>query len=189
MADQESGNSRQPQGGMTQGGMTQGGMAQGGASQGGMQTNPYTGYTPGGGYPSYPSYNYNPTYQPGYPGSAVQQNFQQNPQGAQGFAGSPPMPASFAQPRPQQASYVENILRMNAGATVTVYMTFEGSGQWKDKIFKGVIEAAGKDHLILRDPETEHRYLLLMIYLDYVVFEGQINYFTPFSSQFYSVSQ
>jgi spore germination protein Q len=44
-------------------------------------------------------------------------------------------------------------------------------------VIKGVIEAAGRDHLILSDPQTGTRYLLLMVYLDYVTFDEEINYF------------
>lgn len=77
---------------------------------------------------------------------------------------------------PIQQSYIENILRLNRGKRITVYMTFPDKVQ---KTFVGNIEAAGRDHIILSDPETGERYLLLMIYLDYVVFEEEINYKPP----------
>jgi spore germination protein Q len=80
---------------------------------------------------------------------------------------------------PLEQSYVENILRLNKGKIATVYMTFERNSEWKSKIFKGVIEAAGRDHIILSDPTTGTRYILLMVYLDYITFEGEINYVPP----------
>ncbi|GGE82422.1 spore coat protein GerQ [Priestia taiwanensis] len=80
---------------------------------------------------------------------------------------------------PMEQSYVENILRLNKGKMATVYMTFERNSEWKSKIFKGIIEAAGRDHLILSDPATGMRYLLLMVYLDYITFDGEINYVPP----------
>ena len=43
-----------------------------------------------------------------------------------------------------------------------------------------VIEAAGRDHLILSDPSTGIRYLLLMVNVDYVTFDEPINYEYPF---------
>ncbi|GIW50286.1 MAG: hypothetical protein KatS3mg080_0897 [Anoxybacillus sp.] len=61
-------------------------------------------------------------------------------------------------------------------------MTFENNREWNAKIFRGVIEAAGRDHLILSDPQTGMRYLLPMIYLDYVTFDEEINYEYPFAS-------
>nr|WP_249716599.1 spore coat protein GerQ [Paenibacillus sp. J31TS4] len=81
---------------------------------------------------------------------------------------------------PVEESYVENILRMNLGKVATVYMTFENNSQWNAKIFKGRIEAAGRDHIILIDPSTGLRYLLLMINLDYITFEEPLTYTLPF---------
>jgi len=80
---------------------------------------------------------------------------------------------------PLQQSYIENILRLNRGKEATVYMTFENNEQWNAQVFRGVIEAAGRDHLILSDPRTGKRYLLLMVYLDYVTFDEEINYQYP----------
>ena len=83
---------------------------------------------------------------------------------------------------PLEQSYVENILRLNRGKLATVYMTFEGTrdNQKRQQVFKGIIEAAGRDHLILSDPQTGMRYLLLMVYLDYVTFDEEIEYEYPF---------
>lgn len=77
---------------------------------------------------------------------------------------------------PMQQSYIENILRLNKGKEATVHMTFEGNNA---QVFKGVVEAAGRDHIILSDPATGKRYLLLMVYLDYVTFDEEINYSYP----------
>src|SRR5690554_5305405 len=85
----------------------------------------------------------------------------------------------FQPPREEQ-SYVENILRLNRGKVATIYMNFENS-QWGSKIFRGVIEAAGKDHIIISDPATNMRYLLLSIYLNYITFDEEINYEYPFA--------
>lgn len=91
---------------------------------------------------------------------------------------SPPNPQGML---PVEQSYIENILRLNKGEVATVYMTFENNSEWNAKIFKGRIEAAGRDHIILSDLETNKRYLLLMIYLDYITFEGEINYTYPYN--------
>lgn len=81
---------------------------------------------------------------------------------------------------PIEASYIENILRLNKGKLATVYATFENNSEWNAKIFQGIIEAAGRDHLILSDPQTGKRILLPMIYLDYVTFDEEIEYDYPF---------
>ena len=79
-----------------------------------------------------------------------------------------------------EQSYIENILRLNRGKQITVYMSFEGS-QWGSKIFKGELQEAGRDHIVLKDNQTNITYLLLTIYLSYVTFEGNIEYEYPFS--------
>ncbi|UTR16330.1 spore coat protein GerQ [Salipaludibacillus sp. LMS25] len=81
---------------------------------------------------------------------------------------------------PIEQSYIENILRLNRGRIGTFYMTYENNEKWNAKIFKGVIEAAGRDHIIISDPQTDKRYLLLMINLDYVTFDDEIEYDYPF---------
>ncbi len=80
-----------------------------------------------------------------------------------------------------EQSYIENILRLNLGKVVSVYMNFENS-QWGSKIFKGKLEAAGKDHIIISDQSNNMRYLLLTIYLDYVTFDEEINYYYPYQA-------
>ncbi|MBD2868076.1 spore coat protein GerQ [Paenibacillus sp. IB182493] len=79
-----------------------------------------------------------------------------------------------------EESYVENILRLNRGKMATFYMTYENNREWNAKIFKGIIEAAGRDHIIISDPTTGMRYLLLTLNLDYVTFDEPIAYEYPF---------
>lgn len=79
---------------------------------------------------------------------------------------------------PMEQSYIENILRLNRGKLATVYMSFEG----ERKEFRGIVEAAGRDHIIISDPETGVRYLLLMIYLNYVTFDEEIEYSYPLTN-------
>lgn len=80
---------------------------------------------------------------------------------------------------PLEQSFIENILRLNRGKVGTFYMTFENNDRWNAKVFKGVIEAAGRDHIIISDPQTDKRYLLLMVNLDYVTFDEEIAYDYP----------
>lgn len=81
--------------------------------------------------------------------------------------------------QPGQQSYIENILRDNLNKVATVYMNFEGS-QWGSKIFKGYVKGAGKDHIILKDLQSETRYILLMVYLDYITFDEVVEYEYPY---------
>ena len=89
---------------------------------------------------------------------------------------SPPGNYSYIESLPMEQSYIENILRLNKGKKVNVYMSYSDSVEWRDKMYTGIIEQAGRDHLIISDPSTGKWYLLLMIYLDYVEFNEKINY-------------
>ena len=76
---------------------------------------------------------------------------------------------------PDEQSYIENILRVNKGKKVSVYQSFADAKEWKDKVFTGIIEQSGRDHIILSDPTTGNWYLLLMIYVDFIKFDEEIN--------------
>ena len=77
---------------------------------------------------------------------------------------------------PMEQSYIENILRANKGKTIKAYVSFPDASDWKNKIFEGRIEQAGRDHLIISNPNTGEWDLILMIYLDYVTFDEPITY-------------
>ena len=79
-----------------------------------------------------------------------------------------------------EQSYIENILRLNKGKKVTVHMTFPDSNEFRDREFVGIVEQAGRDHIILSDPRTGKWFLLLMIYVDFITFDENINYSPSF---------
>lgn len=97
--------------------------------------------------------------------------------GVPGMLPQPPAPGQL----PLEMSYIENILRLNRGRLARVHMTFEGRRENNVRVFEGIIEAAGRDHIIISEPDTGRRYLLLMVYLDYVEFDGEIEYDYPFN--------
>lgn len=84
---------------------------------------------------------------------------------------------------PMEQSYIENILRLNKGRKATAYVSFPDSSEWKDKKFNGIIEEAGRDHLIISDPTTGKWNLILMIYLNYVEFDEKIIYSHNYSEK------
>lgn len=75
-----------------------------------------------------------------------------------------------------EQSLIENILRLNKGKKVKAYVSYPESSAWQNKIYDGIIEEAGRDHLIIRDVKDNVWYLIRMIYLNYVEFEEKINY-------------
>jgi spore germination protein Q len=99
-------------------------------------------------------------------------------QGTLGTATSPPIPGLM----PLEQSYIENILRFNLGKIGTFYMTYENNTEWNAKIFRGRIEAAGRDHIIISDPKTGMRFLLLMVNLDYATFDEELKYTSPYQT-------
>lgn len=116
--------------------------------------------------------NYYYPFPPAYPYGG----FPQYPTSGTGYTGFPTAPVDQ-----DESSYIENILRLNLGKVVSIYMNFENS-QWGSKIFKGKLEAAGKDHIIISDLQTQMRYLLLTIYLNYITFDEEINYYYPYQA-------
>ena len=93
---------------------------------------------------------------------------------------SPPGNISSQTSLPLEQSLIENILRLNKGKKVDVYMTFPDSNEWRDLKFSGIVEQAGRDHIIISNPTNGEWYLLLTIYIDYFKFYEKINYSPEF---------
>ena len=89
-------------------------------------------------------------------------------------------PKNYEEYIPNEQSYIENILRVNKGKKVSVYQSFADASEWKEKVFTGIIEQSGRDHIILSDPNSGNWYLLLMIYVNYIKFDEEINTVTQF---------
>jgi len=135
----------------------------------------------GGGFPFYMP---QPMPWPGFATPVPQQGVQipQMPMAMPGQTQAPPQTGvDVPGMLPTEQSFIENILRLNRGKLATVYMTFDGNREWNAKVFKGIVEAAGRDHLILSDPETGYRYLLPMVFFSYAVFEDELEYDYPFA--------
>lgn len=75
-----------------------------------------------------------------------------------------------------EQSYIENILRNNRGKKVRVHASFSDSIEWRDRVFVGIIEHAGRDNLVIYDIDNNKNYLILMIYVDFVEFDDKITY-------------
>lgn len=93
---------------------------------------------------------------------------------------TPPGNISVEQNLPMEQSLIENILRLNKGKKIKAYVSYPDSSSWQNKIYDGIIEEAGRDHLIIRDISTNNWYLIRLIYLNYVEFEEKINYVNPY---------
>ena len=71
-------------------------------------------------------------------------------------------PTPFQQQPFIEQSYIENILRLNKGKVGTFYMTYNDSLEYRDKVYRGIIQAAGKDHLVISDTRDGKRYIFLL---------------------------
>ncbi|MFS0750254.1 spore coat protein GerQ [Oceanobacillus sp. 1P07AA] len=120
--------------------------------------------------------NTSPAFYPVYPTRQFNQGGQQQQQQQQ-----QQQPQQTGGMLPTQQSFIENILRLNRGMLGSFYMTFENSSEQEE--FRGYIEEAGRDHILIREEDSERRILLLMVYLDYVTFDEEINYSYPFGQQ------
>ena len=119
------------------------------------------------------SYYQNPTF----PGAVEDKSFNQS------SVITPPGNISFSPLDDGEQSYIENILRLNKGKRVRAYVSYPDSVEWRDKVYDGIVEEAGRDHLIISDPSTGKWYLIRMIYLNYVEFEEKINYSHAYSEK------
>lgn len=104
--------------------------------------------------------------------------------GTNGTPMSPPGNISAQSSLPLEQSLIENILRLNKGKKVSVYASYPDSNEWRDRIYNGIVEEAGRDHLILSDPSTGNWYLLRMLYVNFVEFPERINYNVDYSDTF-----
>lgn len=86
---------------------------------------------------------------------------------------------------PDEQSYIENILRLNKGRKAKAYVSYPDSSSWQNKVYEGIIEEAGRDHLIIRDNLNNLWYLIRIIYLDYVEFMEPIVYSHSYSEKTY----
>ena len=79
----------------------------------------------------------------------------------------------------REQSFIENILRLNIGNPGTFHFSFEHAVRSgiNTLAITGVVEAAGRDHAIIKDSTTNSTYLLPMIYFDFAEFPGDVKYF------------
>lgn len=73
----------------------------------------------------------------------------------------------------QERNFSEDLLTRNIGKRVTVYMTFDASEQWRNKVFTGTLREVGRDFFVIREQKSGKDMMHLNINLDYVVFEEQ----------------
>lgn len=114
---------------------------------------------------------------PVFPGVGLNNNTVPNQQSVPSYEQTQAM----INPLTSEQSYIENILRLNRGKKAKLHVTVPGSKEWQDRVFEGIIEQSGRDHVIMSNPNTGEWYLVLMIYLDFVTFDEPIKFIKDFS--------
>ncbi len=110
------------------------------------------------------SYNYNP-YQNGYPSTSSM-----NPSYIPSESSSAPGVGGTEITN----EYAEELLNKNIGKTLKVYMSFNDSIEWRDKVFEGILEAWGRDFFLLKALDSNKRYMLWNIYINYLEFNEDV---------------
>ena len=63
--------------------------------------------------------------------------------------------------------YVEDYLKNNISKEVTVHVSFSDSIEWRDSIFKGILDYVGKDYIVIKT--NNKKIVIWSIYIDYLV--------------------
>ena len=63
--------------------------------------------------------------------------------------------------------------------SLTFYFTYSDSEKWRDEVFVGIVEDAGRDYFIIKDVNSEDRFLLPLVYFLWARFKGAISFTVP----------
>ena len=64
-------------------------------------------------------------------------------------------------------NYVDDYLKNNVGKKVEAHVSFSDSIEWRDSLFKGILEAVGKDYIVINHDNKKH--VIWSIYIDYII--------------------
>ncbi|WP_249664131.1 spore coat protein GerQ, partial [Lysinibacillus sp. D4B1_S16] len=69
--------------------------------------------------------------------------------------------------------------RLNRGKLATFHFSIEHAVEQdkNTKTVRGVVESAGRDHVINRELKSNHRFLFPMIYFDFAEYTEEMAYF------------
>ena len=75
----------------------------------------------------------------------------------------------------KQTIFAEDIMNKNKGKYIKVYMSFTDSKEWCDRIFEGILEAWGRDFILLNDKSNNKHYMVWNLYIDFIEFFDNVN--------------
>ncbi len=75
----------------------------------------------------------------------------------------------------KQSLFSEDILSKNKGKFIKIYMSFSDSVEWCDRIFEGILEAWGRDFILLHDKKNNKHFMVWNLYIDFIEFNEAVN--------------
>lgn len=64
-------------------------------------------------------------------------------------------------------NYVDDYLKNSIGKKVEAHVSFSDSIEWRDSLFKGILESVGKDYIVINSDNKKN--VIWSIYIDYIV--------------------
>lgn len=70
-------------------------------------------------------------------------------------------------------SFVNAVLRTALNKEAKFYFSYPDSIKWRDMMYEGKLLVVGEDYVVIREKTSNHLYVLLMLYLEFVVFQEE----------------
>ncbi len=78
---------------------------------------------------------------------------------------------SILDTKDSENSFVNAVLRKAIGKEASYYFSYPDSIKWRDMVYEGTLQVVGEDYFVIREKGTNYIHVLLMLYLEYVVFK------------------
>lgn len=84
-----------------------------------------------------------------------------------------PNKGSILDLKDSENSFVNAILKNAIGKEANFYFSYPDSIKWRDMMYEGKLMIVGEDYMVVREKKTGHNHVLLLLYLEFVVFEEE----------------
>lgn len=64
-------------------------------------------------------------------------------------------------------NYVYEYLNNNLNKEMEVHVSFSDSIEWRDSVFKGILDSVGKDYIVIQS--NNKKTVIWAIYIDYII--------------------
>ncbi len=64
-------------------------------------------------------------------------------------------------------NYVYEYLNNNLNKEMEVHVSFSDSIEWRDSVFKGLLDSVGKDYIVIQS--NNKKTIIWAIYIDYII--------------------